>query len=153
LDWTSDLENRLKLKDVSDHLMSIAIANNSIIKHVQEYAQREVGHLTNCEFNPGCSVPSIDFALLEIAHQTLFRGNSTLTKVMELCMKRYGKTFLELSIGVIIRRICAEKVAIEVDPMRSGKGTRDVEKNMEQLRHWCQEFWKQIYSVRTQCPK
>jgi hypothetical protein len=71
---------------------------------------------------------------------------------MELCMNWYGKAFLEASIGGVLRRLCAEKVAIEVDPMRSGKGTKDVERNLEQLIYWCGEFWKQIYAVRTECP-
>lgn len=68
-------------------------------------------------------------------------------------MTWYGKAFLEASIGNVLRRLCAEKVAIEVDPMRSGKGTRDVERNVEQLIFWCHEFWNQIYSVRAECPK
>lgn len=68
-------------------------------------------------------------------------------------MAWYGKAFLEASIGPVLRRLVADKVAIEVDPMRSGKGTRDVEKNVELLIHWCHEFWNQIYSVRAECPK
>ena len=65
----------------------------------------------------------------------------------------YGKAFLESSIGGVLRRLCAEKVAIEVDPIKSAKGTKDIEKNVDQLVYWCQEFWTQIYSVREECPK
>ncbi|KDR84991.1 hypothetical protein GALMADRAFT_233525 [Galerina marginata CBS 339.88] len=133
LDWMSDLESRLKLKAISSHLMSIAVATNVVIEQVQEYALREVDNSST-------------------SHQTLFRGNTTLTKTIELCMTWYGKSFLEASIGTVLRRLCAEKVAIEVDPMRSGKSTRDVEKNVEQLIYWCHEFWNQIYSVRAECP-
>lgn len=67
-------------------------------------------------------------------------------------MNWYGKAFLEASIGPVIRRLISEKVAIEVDPMRTTKGAKDVEKNVELLIYWCQEFWKQIYSVREECP-
>lgn len=88
-----------------------------------------------------------------IAHQTVFRGNTILTKVMELCMAWYGKVFLEASIGTVLRRLCGEKVTIEVDPARSGKGTKDVERNVDQLVYWCHEFWNQIYSVRMECPQ
>lgn len=35
---------------------------------------------------------------------------------MEHCMSWYGKAFLEASIGSVLRKLCAEKVAIEVDP-------------------------------------
>ncbi|KAF8168097.1 Rho GTPase activation protein [Crassisporium funariophilum] len=133
LDWMTDLETRLKLKSISSHLMSIAVAKNVVVEQVQEYATREIANSSTSQ-------------------STLFRGNSTLTKVVELCMTWYGKAFLEASIGNVLRRLCAEKIAIEVDPMRSGKSTKDVERNVEQLKYWCQEFWNQIYSVRAECP-
>lgn len=72
---------------------------------------------------------------------------------MELCMGWYGKAFLEASIGPVLRRLCAEKVAIEVDPARNGKGSKDLERNVDLLIYWCQEFWNQIYSVRSECPQ
>lgn len=133
LDWMEEFESKLKLKTVATHLMSLAVANNKLVDHVQMLASREVD-----------GTPS--------SHQTLFRGNTTLTKVMELCMGWYGKPFLEASVGPVLRRLCAEKVAIEVDPVRSGKGSKDVERNVDQLIYWCQEFWNQIYSVRSECP-
>ena len=68
-------------------------------------------------------------------------------------MAWYGKEFLEASIGGVLRRLCVEKVAIEVDPLRSGKNSKDVERNVEQLIYWCKEFWNQIYSVRSHCPR
>ena len=68
-------------------------------------------------------------------------------------MAWFGKPFLEASIGNVLRKLCAEKIAIEVDPIRSGKNTKDVERNVEHLIYWCQEFWNQIYSVRAACPK
>ncbi|RDB28888.1 putative Ras GTPase-activating-like protein ngap [Hypsizygus marmoreus] len=134
LDWMNDFETKLKLKTISAHLMSVAIARNVLVEQVQELASREVD-----------GTPS--------SHQTLFRGNTILTKVMELSMAWYGKAFLEASIGSVLRRLCAEKVSIEVDPLRSGKSTKDVERNVDQLIYWCQEFWNQIYSVRAECPQ
>ncbi|KAJ7071030.1 GTPase activating protein [Mycena amicta] len=133
LEWMTDFESKFKLKTISHQLISIAVAKNDLIEQVQEIAAREVD-----------GTPS--------SHQTIFRGNTIFTKVMELCMSWYGKAFLEASIGQVLRRLCAEKVAIEVDPVRSGKGTKDVERNLELLIHWCHEFWNQIYSVRTECP-
>ena len=67
-------------------------------------------------------------------------------------MSWYGMAFLEASVGPSIRRLCAEKVAIEVDPVRIGKGGRAVEKNVELLVTWCTEFWDRIYDARRQCP-
>ncbi|KAG5647991.1 hypothetical protein DXG03_007025 [Asterophora parasitica] len=134
LDWVHDFESKLKLKTLSTHLMSVAVARNVLIQQVQELASREVD-----------GTPS--------SHSTLFRGNTILTKVMESCMALYGNAFLEASIGGVLRRLCAEKVAIEVDGQRSGKNTKDVERNVDLLNYWCQEFWNQIYSVRTECPQ
>ena len=47
----SDLENTLKLKSVSRHLMSIAIANNVVIEHVRDYAAREIANTSTCKNN------------------------------------------------------------------------------------------------------
>ncbi|KAF8642289.1 hypothetical protein AX16_009559 [Volvariella volvacea WC 439] len=135
LDWMNDFESKLKLKTVSINLMSIAIARNVVIEQVQELALREVD---------GTNLHS---------QQTLFRGNTTLTKVMELCMVWYGKAFLEASIGAVLRKLYAEKVGIEVDPVRSGKGVKDIERNVDQLLHWCKEFWLQIDGAKAKCPQ
>ena len=80
------------------------------------------------------------------------RGNTVFTKTVELYMSWYGMAFLEASVGASIRKLCSEKVAIEVDPVRIGKGGRAVEKNVELLVVWCQEFWDRIYDARRQCP-
>ncbi|KAI0961569.1 hypothetical protein AcV7_000640 [Taiwanofungus camphoratus] len=133
LDWMTDLESKLKLRNVSNHIISIAIAKNVLVDNIMELADREVdGTLTS--------------------HNTLFRGNTVLTKTMELFMSWYGASFLEASIGPTIRRLCAEKVAIEVDPARSGKGAKSTEKSVELLVHWCQELWTCIYDARRECP-
>lgn len=133
LEWMSDFERRLHLRTTSYQLMCIAIAKNILVEHITDYADREVD-----------GTPS--------SHNTIFRGNTTFTKTMELAMAFYGKAFLESSIGSTIRRICSEKIAIEVDPVRSGKGAKEVERGVDQLIHWSQEVWNQIYAVRNQCP-
>jgi hypothetical protein len=132
LDWIGDLENKMQLKTLSTQLMSIAVAKNTLIEQIFEIADREVDGSPH-------------------SHNTLFRGNTILTKTMELCMAWYGKAFLEASIGSVIRRLCNDKVAIEVDPVRS-KSTKDVEKSVDLLVYWCREFWKQIFAVRGECP-
>ena len=69
-------------------------------------------------------------------------------------MTWYGRSFLEASIGTVLRKLIASNIAIEVDPMRlTGKTAKEVERNNEILLYWCQHFWDQIYSVRTECPK
>jgi hypothetical protein len=64
----------------------------------------------------------------------------------------YGKPFLEASLGHCIRRLCTDCVAIEVDPARCGT-PKDAERDVERLRSWCSEIWKDIYDARAQCPE
>ncbi|TFL06548.1 Rho GTPase activation protein [Pterulicium gracile] len=134
LDWTTDLDNRLKVKNLSHQLMSIAVAKNVLVEQVADLAEREVESSATTK-------------------HTLFRGNTTFTKTMEACLTFYGKPFLEASVGTVVRRLCAENISIEIDPIRSaGKSPREMEKSVDLLIHWCGEFWKQIYSVRAECP-
>jgi len=68
-------------------------------------------------------------------------------------MAWYGRGFLEASIGPVIRRLYGERVAIEIDPVRStAKSAKDIERNVDQLVFWCQEVWNSIYSTRGECP-
>jgi hypothetical protein len=132
--------------------MSIAVANNVVIEHVRDYTAREIANTSTCKNNYLLSVTVAFLTIIEV-QQTLFRGNTIFTKTVELCMSWFGKPFLEASIGNVLRRIFTEKITIEVDPVQSGKGAKTVERNVERLVYWCQEFWNQIYSVRTACPK
>lgn len=64
----------------------------------------------------------------------------------------YGKSFLESSVGSVIRRICIERISLEVDPSKTSKPTRDLERDVDALVHWCQEMWNSIYSAKSECP-
>lgn len=134
LDWMNDLGTRLNLRDVSIQFISVAIATNSLVESICEAANKEVSETPT------------------ISHNTLFRGNTVLTKTIELFMAWYGKPFLESSIGRVIRRICIEQVSIEVDPFKNPKPNRDVERNVDVLVQWCQELWESIYRSRSECP-
>ena len=76
-----------------------------------------------------------------------------MTKTMENAMIFFGKDWLEASVGRVIRQMCQEHVTIEVDPSKTSRGVKDVDHNVKLLSHWCEEFWKQIYAVRDECPK
>lgn len=136
LDWINDFQKKLKLTTVSTHIMSIADAQNTLVEQIIEYTAREM------ERTP-------------FSQDTLFRGNTTLTKVMEICMMWYGKSFLEASVGSVIRKLCEERVAIEIDADRRNQGEDKAvdAKQVKQLVDWCKEIWTQIYSVRNECPE
>ncbi|TFK57085.1 Rho GTPase activation protein [Heliocybe sulcata] len=134
LDWMNDLDGRLQLTPLSSQVLSISIARNILLDHIFELADREVDGTPN-------------------SHNTLFRGNTVLTKTMEMSMAWYGRGFLEASIGPVIRRLHAERITIEIDPVRSaGKSAKDIDRNVDQLVYWCQEVWNSIYSTRGECP-
>ena len=52
---------------------------------------------------------------------------------MEAAMNYFGRGFLEASVGSTIRKLITDKVVIEVDPVRSGKGIRDHERHVDLL--------------------
>lgn len=84
----------------------------------------------------------------------LFRGNTILTKSVELYLRLIGAEYLDASIGEPIRRICAEKVEIEIDPMKLKPGTKDKElqANVHALHEWTLTLWNSIYDAREKCP-
>jgi len=73
-------------------------------------------------------------------------------QTVELFMAWYGKSFLESSVGDVIRRISIERVSIEVDPTKTSQPTWDLEKNVDTLVYWCRELWNSIYRVKSECP-
>jgi hypothetical protein len=145
-----DLGLKYKIEQVSDQLVSIAVAKDILLSNVFEMADREVDGTPSSE----CTRPFDVYVVIhgQSAHRTLFRGNTVLTKTIESLMGWYGKNFLEASVGLTIRRLCLENVSIEVDPLRNPKGPKDVERNVDLLVFWCREIWEQIYSMRQQCP-
>lgn len=85
----------------------------------------------------------------------LFRGNSILTKSVELYLRLIGTEYLEASIGSTISRLCEAKVEIEIDPSRVKVGTKEKElaQNVKELREWTEAIWQEIYNAREKCPK
>ncbi|KLO14454.1 Rho GTPase activation protein [Schizopora paradoxa] len=133
LDHLTELEQELKLENAAEHIIAVSIVNDVLMRDLFVLADREVLNAAS-------------------APNTLFRGNSVLTKTIELAMNLYGKSFLEASIGSAIRRLCADKIAIETDPSRGTKGGKDQDRNIESLVYWCTEFWNSIYAERNSCP-
>lgn len=153
LQWMQDLENTLRNKTLPQHLINLAIVQETIVQQIQEAAEWEVEKAITCR-PPACHMRDVVNEVdLSSAHQTIFRGNTVFTKTMEKCIAWYGSSFLEASIGTVLRRLIAEKIAIEVDPVRSGKNAKDVGRHVDLLIYWCKEFWDQIYLVKEDCPK
>jgi len=85
----------------------------------------------------------------------LFRGNTILTKSVELYLRLIGAEYLEASIGETIRKIIKDKVEIEIDPMKLKSGWKDKElvSNIHALHEWTTTLWNSIYDARERCPQ
>ncbi|KAH2989655.1 hypothetical protein KXW58_004180 [Aspergillus fumigatus] len=81
----------------------------------------------------------------------LFRGNSLLTKALDLHMRRLGKEYLEETIGERLREIDESDPECEVDPSRVHRSD-DLERNWRTLVSLTTSVWKSIAGSASRCP-
>ncbi|GAB5588354.1 hypothetical protein Unana1_03254 [Umbelopsis nana] len=82
---------------------------------------------------------------------TLFRGNSLLTKAIDLYMRMIGRNFLEQTIGDTIRALIDSKIYIEVDPTRMPKGS-NISEHWKHLFLYVRSLWRGIEQGKSKCP-
>lgn len=73
----------------------------------------------------------------------LFRGNTLLTKALDAYMRMVGTEYLDDTLGDIIRGICKNKVACEVDPSKLEKGD-DINKQWRALLTHTRNCWRAV---------
>ena len=88
-------------------------------------------------------------AMVEV--NLLFRGNSLLTKALDLHMRRLGKDYLDDTVGERLRDINDSDLDCEVDPSRIPRED-DLERNWRNLMSLTQGIWKAIASSANRCP-
>lgn len=81
----------------------------------------------------------------------LFRGNSLLTKALDLHMRRLGKEYLEETIGERLREIDEGDPECEVDPSRVPR-PEDLDRNWRALISLTTAVWKSIAISASRCP-
>jgi hypothetical protein len=81
----------------------------------------------------------------------LFRGNSLLTKALDLHMRRLGKEYLQETIGERLRDVDENDPDCEVDPVRAQR-PEEVERNWRNLIALTSHFWKSISNSASRCP-
>lgn len=81
----------------------------------------------------------------------LFRGNSLLTKALDLHMRRLGKEYLEETIGERLREIDESDPECEVDPARVPR-SEDLDRNWRTLLSLTTAVWKSIAISPSRCP-
>lgn len=81
----------------------------------------------------------------------LFRGNSLLTKALDLHMRRLGKEYLEETLCEKMRDIDESDPECEVDPNRV-KNPEDLSRNWRNLIALTENVWKSIAGSADRCP-
>ena len=81
----------------------------------------------------------------------LFRGNSLLTKALDLHMRRLGKEYLEETLCEKMRDIDESDPECEVDPNRV-KNPEDLSRNWRNLIALTENVWKSIAGSANRCP-
>ena len=81
----------------------------------------------------------------------LFRGNTLLTKALDLHMQRLGKEYLEDTLSEKMRDIDESNPDCEVDPNRV-QSTQDLERNWRNLIALTENIWKAIFLSANRCP-
>ncbi|CAG61116.1 uncharacterized protein GVI51_J10263 [Nakaseomyces glabratus] len=104
------------------------------------------------------SRPGIDGQYMPSRVNSLFRGNSILTKTLELYFLRIGREYLEKAFGTLIRNLLNEEVSFEMDPMRiSAKDDIErrqiIQHNSEDLKQWVCTIWNRIIETSNDLPK
>ncbi|KAI4135837.1 MAG: hypothetical protein LQ347_000340, partial [Umbilicaria vellea] len=81
----------------------------------------------------------------------LFRGNSLLTKALDLHMRRVGKEYLDETLMEKLRDIAESNPDCEVDPNRV-PNPDDLRRNWRNLIALTENLWKSIYASASRCP-
>lgn len=82
----------------------------------------------------------------------LFRGNTLLTKSLDLHMKRLGKEYLEETLCEKLREINEKDPDCEVDPNRVSS-QHELDRNWRRLINCTEEVWRAIYNSVQRCPQ
>jgi ATP-dependent Lon protease len=114
------------------------------IYHTESILISRIFQLTEREINVNITTTAV-----------LFRGNSILTKLIELYLRLVGVDYLEASIGEVVRKLCSDKVDLELDParMKSGVKEKEIAQQSHLLTSWATVIWNSIYEARQRCPR
>lgn len=81
----------------------------------------------------------------------IFRGNSLATKALDSYMKLVGKSYLETTLGKLIKDVYENKKSVEVDPAKIEKG-EDVKANFKRLLKFVKDTTQSIFDSVDACP-
>lgn len=91
------------------------------------------------------------FWLISSDVNTIFRGNSLLSKCIDELMKLVGLRYLHDTLNACIEKVILENRPCEIDPSRNKIDS--FETNLNNLKHYTSLFFKAIISSTSRCPQ
>jgi hypothetical protein len=82
----------------------------------------------------------------------LFRGNTLLTKSLDIHMKRLGKEYLEETLGDKLKEINDKDPECEVDTNKVSSQS-ELDRNWRRLINLTEDVWRVIYNSASRCPQ
>ena len=144
-----------ELETLALHLCRIFEADGVVVDYLKFLASQEIAipALTpNGRKDDGAfQANAQQFQSDQMDANVLFRGNSLLTKTLDIFMRRTEPQYLEDTIGDILRRIVNEEIKCEVDPSKLHAGD-DLRENWRVLNSLTREIWTAIYDSAANCP-
>lgn len=146
-----------ELPKLAERLLNICQLCGNVQDWLMTLAEREVNSITlvgspDVESSPSSRESDISRPMRSsITAVTLFRGNTLLTKALDLYMKRVGATYLEETLGRKMREVAIYEPDCEVDPNKVLEGANK-ERNWTRLMDVTKETWQAIYRSAEQCP-
>lgn len=81
----------------------------------------------------------------------IFRGNSVVTKALDVYMKFVGMPYLHSTLRPLIKKLYLSKSSCEIDPSRLDK-PEELKKNQKKLLGWVNKIFQAIYTSLDRCP-
>ena len=151
--YNQAIKTNIKLDELSTILLDIYQSMNKEDMWFQCLIEKEFNNIsTLIENNTSQNLNSSHI------YSTLFRGNSLLTKSLEIYFNRIGRIYLNKSIGSILREIVKDNKSCEIDPARIQIDNQEeknqiIKENGERLTYWVIEIWKSIFTTSNDLPK
>lgn len=148
----SNFAKNLKLEDISLVFLDIFQAINREDDWFQALIDREFVNIDKTIMKNSNQNHSSNHI-----YNSLFRGNSILTKTMETYCYRVGQEYLDKCIGKLIRELIEKNKSYEIDPSRikesdPTKKQAIIETNFKELYQLAKKTWSLILSTSNDLP-
>lgn len=149
----SKIATSLKLEDISLVFLDVFQALGRENDWFQALIDREFD-----ELDKSITISSANNQSSNHIYNSLFRGNSILTKTMETYCYRVGQEYLDKCIGSLIRELAEVDESYEIDPNRireADEATKDllIKKNFQRLLKLAEKTWGRIFETSNDLPQ